>query len=156
MSENLKKQSAQTIAIFADCQNVGLIKYSEAILHFVQQLGEAAFLWAYHDWKKVRDTKQKRLQEQGWQCLNVISDAKNAVDKRLICDCQRLFQSWIPDIVVLISCDQDFVPLVDEVIRQGKQVIIIGRQNHVSHRLMKRAPNNVYFVENLNNVFKAA
>lgn len=149
MSQEPKNQNTQTIAVLADCQNVGVIKHAEAILRFVQQQGETALLWAYHDWQTVKDTKQKHFQTLGWQCLNVCSKQKDALDKSLIRDFQRLLQSWIPDIVVLISGDRDFAPLVDEIIRLGKQVIIIGRQNYISHRLINLAPQKVYFLEDL-------
>jgi uncharacterized protein (TIGR00288 family) len=149
MSKKTKKRVSRTIAVVADGQNVSVMKHSEVILRFVQQFGEVPILWAYHDWKKVKESKQKRFQALGWQCLSVITRAKNDLDKCLIDDCQRLFQHWLPDIVVLISGDRDFVPLVKEVLGQGKQVIVIGRQNHVSHRLQVLVPKNVYFVEDL-------
>lgn len=148
MSRKNEKCASRTVAVVADCQNVNVLKYGEAILHFVQSLGNAPILWAYQDCKKVKESKQKQLQALGWQCLSIISNAKNDLDNCLISDCRRLFQHWLPDIVVLISGDKDFVPLVKEILQTGKQVIVIGRQNNVSHRLQSLVPE-IYFVEHL-------
>lgn len=149
MSRKTKKQTLRTIAVFADCQNVGVIKYDRAILRFLKQWGEAPILWAYHDWKKVANAKQRKFQTSGWQCLNITAEAKNDLDNHLMTDCRRLFRYWLPDIAVLISCDRDFVPLVQEILAQGSQVMIIGRQNHVSRQLKSLVPQHIYFVENL-------
>jgi uncharacterized LabA/DUF88 family protein len=149
MSKRKKKPVPRTVAVVADCQNVGVVKHGEAILRFVQQLGEAPILWAYQDWSRVKESRQKRFQALGWQCLSVVTKAKNDLDNRLIGDCQRLFQHWLPDIVVLVACDQDFAPLVEKILRRGKQVVVIGRQNHVSQRLRVLVPKSIYFVEHL-------
>ncbi|MEM1256528.1 MAG: NYN domain-containing protein [Cyanobacteria bacterium P01_H01_bin.21] len=137
------------MAIFADGQNVDLSKYSQAIIHFAEQLGDVSILWAYHYWRKVKESAQQKLHTDGWQCLDIAGTIKNRIDDLLIKDYQQLCRSWQPDIIVLISGDKDFEYLVKAHLAQGRRVVVIGRRDHVSKRLKRWIPNDVYFVEDL-------
>lgn len=138
-----------TVAIFADGQNIDLSKYSQAIIHFAEQLGDVSILWAYNYWRKVKESAQQKLHADGWQCLDIAAIIKNRLDDLLIKDCRQLCRSWQPDVIVLISGDKDFECLVKTHLAQGRRVVVIGRRDHVSKRLQRWIPNDVYFVEDL-------
>ena len=137
------------VAIFADGQNVNLFKYSQAIIDFAEQLGEVPILWAYDYWRRFKESVQQKLHTDGWQCLDIAGSIKNRLDDLLIKDCQQLCRSWQPDVIVLISGDKDFECLVKTHLAQGRRVVVIGRRDHVSKRLKRWIPNDVYFVEDL-------
>lgn len=137
------------VAVFADGQNVCLKKYGSAILDFVNSLGDVPFLYAYHHWRTIPEKTEHRLQLQGWQCIDVAVKEKNELDKRLMGDFTRLSGHWMPDVVVLVTGDKDFLPLIKSCQKSGRRVIVIGRHDNVSRRLQKLNPEGVFFVEDL-------
>jgi hypothetical protein len=150
MSKKRNSQGAQTVAVFADCQNVGsLFDRRQAVLTFVEQFGSVPLLWAYNYWRKLKPRREFQLHQDGWQTIDVPAQTKNALDEQLIRDCRRLGGQPFVEVVVLISGDKDFAPLAQWLISKNKRVIVIGRRNHVSHKLRALAPNDVYEIENL-------
>lgn len=155
MSKKQNRQGSQTVAVFADCQNVGsLFNHRQAVLAFVEQLSPVPLLWAYDYWRKMKPRRELQLQSDGWQTLDVPTQTKNALDEQLIRDCRRLGGQPFIKVVVLISGDKDFVPLAKWLTSQNKRVIIIGRRNHVNHQLRALASDDSYAIEDLQNVLK--
>lgn len=150
MSKKRNRQGSQAVVVFADCQNVGsLFDHRQAVLAFVEQFGSVPLLWAYDYWRKMKPRRELQLQADGWQTIDVPTQTKNALDEQLIRDCGRIGGQPFVEVVVLISGDKDFVPLVKWLISQNKQVIIIGRRNHVNQKLRILAPNATYMIEDL-------
>lgn len=150
MSKRSKEaKKTLTVAVFADGQNINLVKHGAQIIQFAQQkLGQVPFLWAYHSWRQFKQPVQKQLQVDGWQCVDVALSTKNELDNCLISDCRKYCHHLLADVFVLVSGDKDFAGLVTDLIAIGKQVIVIGRRNHVSLRLQELTM--VYYVEELN------
>ena len=144
-----KKNKPCTVAILADGQNVDLSKYGRPILKFCRHFGEPRIQWAYHHWRLIKETVQERLLTDGWQCLDIGSNAKNKLDQLLISNAKQLDAFGNPDILVIVSGDKDFAPLVQERLAANQQVKVIGRGGHTSHRLHQLLPNDVYAVERL-------
>jgi uncharacterized LabA/DUF88 family protein len=64
-------------------------------------------------------------------------------------DCRaELDSSWSPDIIILVSGDGDFAPLVGELQLHGKQVIVFGRRGGTSPKLIWLA-DEFYFAQEL-------
>lgn len=141
-----------SVAVFADGQNVCLKKYGSVILEFVNSLGDVPFLYAYHNWRTISEKIEHRLQLQGWQCIDVAVKEKNELDNRLMSDFNRLSGHWMPDVLVLVTGDKDFLPLIKSCQKSGRRVIVIGRYNNVSQRLRKLNPEGVFFVEDLQSI----
>jgi uncharacterized LabA/DUF88 family protein len=97
----------------------------------------------------MKPLRELQLQADGWQTIDVPTQTKNALDEQLIRDCRRLGGQPFVKVVVLISGDKDFAPLTKWLISQNKQVIIIGRRNHVNQKLRILVPNATYMIEDL-------
>jgi uncharacterized LabA/DUF88 family protein len=150
MTKKRNRQGSQAVAVFADCQNVGsLFEYRQAVLTFVKQFGPVPLLWAYHYWREMKLLRELQLQSDGWQPIDVPIQDKNALDEQLIRDCHRLCRQPFIKVVVLITGDKDFAPLVKSLISQNKQVIVIGRRGHVSRKLSALVPHDTYAIEDL-------
>lgn len=147
MTPNSSKQP--TVAVFADAQNVNLFRYSHAILNFVNSLGGAPCLYAYHHWRSISPKKEHKLQSQNWRCIDVPIIARNELDKLLINDFSDLCRFWQPDILVLITNDGDFAALVRYYLGTGRKVIVIGYEGKVSRKLQCLVPKSIYFTEKL-------
>lgn len=153
MSKQRNRHGSQAVAVFADCQNVGsLFVHRQAVLAFVEQFGSGTRLWAYEYWRKMKPRRKLQLQADGWQTLNVPTQTKNALDEQLIRDCRRLGGQPFVKVVVLILGDKDFADLAKWLISQHKRVIVIGRRSHISHKLRALVPNDVYEIEDLQQV----
>jgi len=152
MTKKRNKQRAQAIAVFADCQNVSnLFKYRRSVLRFVEQLGQAPFLWAYDYWRGTSSLHERQLLADRWQCIDVATQKPNALDEQLIEDCRRLCGHPFIKVVVLIAGDKDYASLVQWLLSQNKRVIIIGRRDNVHRRLRALVPADVYIIEDLGN-----
>lgn len=150
MSKKRNTQGSQTVAVFADCQNVGsLFNHRQAVLTFVEQFGAVPLLWAYDYWRKMKPRRELQLQADGWQTIDVPTQTKNALDEQLIRDCRRIGGQPFVEVVVLIAGDKDFVPLAKWLLSQKKRIIIIGRRNHVNSKLRALAPDDTYEIEDL-------
>lgn len=153
MAKKRNKQESQAVAVFADCQNVGsLFKYRQAVLTFIGQFDTDPLLWAYNYWRSMNPLLEQQLQADEWQPIDVPLQTKNALDEQLIRDCRRLCRQPFIKVVVLITGDKDFAPLVKSLISQNKKVIIIGRRDHVSQKLSALVPHDTYAIEDLQRV----
>ncbi|MFQ4139586.1 NYN domain-containing protein, partial [Nodosilinea sp. PGN35] len=130
--------------------------YSAAILNFVNALGDVPCWYAYHHWRSICPRKEEQLQLQSWRCVDIPIIAKNEVDKHLMQDFRDLCRFREPDILVLITNDGDFAKMVKSYLKPGRQVIVIGYKDKVSHKLRRLLPNGVYFAENLRDCLPAA
>lgn len=146
----------KVLAVFADAQNVSLFKHSKAILKFLSIQGEMLCLHAYHDWRSIPKKKEEKLVFDKWRCIDVPVVAKNEVDRQLMEDVRHLCRFREPDILVLITNDGDFTQLVKDSIQSGRKVFIIGCRGKVSRRLLRLLPNDVYFVEDLDQPYPEA
>ncbi|MBD1875338.1 NYN domain-containing protein [Nodosilinea sp. FACHB-131] len=151
-----EKLQRPTVAVFADGQNVCLKKYGSTIIDFVNSLGDIPFLYAYHHWRAIPKETEHKLQLQGWQCVDVAVKTRNELDNRLMSDFARLSIHWMPDILVLVTGDKDFSPLIRACQMSERRVIVIGRHNNVSQRLQKLNPKDIFFVEDLQKFSKEA
>jgi hypothetical protein len=139
----------KTVAVIADGQNINLWQHNEVILSFVFSLGEVTLLWAYHHWRSISRPKEQKLWDQRWQCLDIVSKAKNALDRQAMDDFNRICPHLSPDILVLVTNDGGFAPFIRHHLQAGRKVIVIGRRGDMSHRLLKLLPNDIYFIEDL-------
>ncbi len=139
----------KTVAVIADGQNINLWQHNEVILNFVSSLGDVALLWAYHHWRDIARAKEQQLWDQRWQCLDIVSKAKNALDRQAMEDFNRICPHLSPDILVLVTNDGDFAPFIRHHLQADRNVIVIGRSGDISHRLLRLLRSDIYFVEDL-------
>ncbi|VXD15147.1 hypothetical protein PL8927_380070 [Planktothrix serta PCC 8927] len=143
------------VAIYGDFQNVRT--YAEKFKQFIQgliklldqlfnQKGYKFIIKVYSNWRNENDRFAQALdQEEDVTIIHVPSREKNAVDKKIFRDGRN---DTTPDssieIVILITGDKDFLPLVKELQQSGKKVILIHGCN-VS-KTLKKAVDKAYHI----------
>ena len=148
--ENTQKNSLK-VSVFADGENCNLLKYSQDIIHFIiTQFATNPILLAYHYWSEIDSSKQEKMQEEGWLCIDIGKQCKNCLDNLLIKNCLKFCKDQMPeiDVIILITCDHDYAPLIKDLQQLDKQVIVIGRQNNINKKLEELA--TCYYLEELN------
>lgn len=142
-------RNCPTVAVAVDGQNVGIRKNSNAILKFASSLGAVSLQWIYHNCRSLKPDYEARLQDQDWQFVDVAVSTKNELDRRMVAAIQKLCMSQPPDILILVTNDKDFAPLVEDVQKRGVKVIVIGRRHGMSKKLKHCLPNNIVYIEDL-------
>jgi uncharacterized LabA/DUF88 family protein len=64
-------------------------------------------------------------------------ERKGDLDVELVIDALKFVDNF--DTSVLLSGDSDFAPLLDELKRRGKRVIVVSTRGHISKELLNRA-----------------
>ncbi len=146
-----QKNKSSKVAVFADVENCYIPNYSQNIIHFLKQYSQYPTLFAYYNWSNNGKSNivQQKLQKDSWKCITTANQAENWLDQLLIQNCLRFCKYEIPEIeiVVLITCDHDYVNLIKELHTLGKKVIVIGHRGKISHKLEKLT--NCYYLEDL-------
>lgn len=141
-----------TVAVAVDGQNVGIRKNSNAILKFASNLGAVSIQWVYHNCRRLKPDYEARLQDQDWQFIDVAVSTKNELDRRMMTAIKKLCTSQPPDILILVTNDKDFSPLVEDVQKRGVKVIVIGRRSGMSKKLKRCLPNDIFYIEDLKQI----
>jgi hypothetical protein len=149
----MSKTRQPKVSLYWDCQNVPIKNpyLAQYLLIFANQLGELRIRpQAYSYWRKEKPESQKRLYEIGFQCIDVPVIEKNAVDKRMIDDCQQEIKDPLgSEIVILVTGDGDFTPLVAILQTHNKIVKVFAQANIASSLISKVGKENCYDVNNL-------
>lgn len=130
------------VSIFWDCQNVRFsVDMIQLLLDFlVSKYGSLKHQFAYSDWTEGAKNFALVIHHLRFKCIHVASPEKNSVDNELIFDCKNYaHENRLAPIVVLISGDGDFVELVKYLKKEGKRVIVVGRQKTTSKKLIQVA-----------------
>lgn len=145
------------VAVFIDASNIFYsqrtlgwrIDYQKLRKYFEQEC-ELAGLYFYTG-KIGEDHKQekflKKMLEYGYKVTSKevkmikisynIYQRKGDLDAELIIDALKNINNF--DTCILISGDSDFAPLVDELKRQKKWVIVMSTKGHIPRELIERA-----------------
>ena len=149
----MSKTRQPKVSLYWDCQNVPIKNpyLAQYLLIFANQLGELRIPpHAYSYWRKENLESQKRLYELGFQCIDVPVIEKNAVDKRMIDDCQKEIKDPLgSEIVILVTGDGDFAQLVENLQAHNKVVKIFAQTNISRSLISMVGQENVYDVNNL-------
>ncbi|KAM3097734.1 NYN domain-containing protein [Phormidesmis sp. 146-35] len=141
--------STPSCALYWDWQNVRCTdNEADYLLSWADIVFNLKSKKAYAYWRRENEQREEFLYKIGLECVNIPSRQKNSVDDQLIQDCrsQALNNPQI-NVVILVSGDKDFAPLVRDLKAKGKWVIIIA-QGNVSKKLRELA-NEFYYVSEL-------
>lgn len=156
MREKMEEKTMRKVAIFVDHENVRIPAEEQRLdinwYDFKEYLaseseGRAlmeAFIYVVRDPRSPKPTDKlvKELWEDGWivrekERVAVAPDAyKGNVDVEMTMEMVAFALDAKPDIVVLVSGDQDFVPVVLKLRERGIRVEVASFPNAVSHRLL--------------------
>ncbi len=144
-------QQKRLVSIYWDYQNTKLsLDTVKLLLDFSKCKGRLICKNVYYN-SQCADQAAARnsIANLDFKCLDVPCPLKNSADNQLIADCLEDIHSNVsPDIVILISGDGDFVKLVRNLQKLGKQVIIFAQIGNVKQKL-KELADEFRFVEEL-------
>ncbi|MCU0537641.1 MAG: NYN domain-containing protein [Hydrococcus sp. Prado102] len=159
MNKKSSSSSHPRVAIFWDWQNTKATEWQiQCVNAFAYQQGIIDLKKVYADWQLDKDRKlAEKLHCEGFKGINVFSckEKPNCTDQELIYDCRKyaLEKSEI-DIVIVLSGDGDFTPLVRELKARDKRVIVVAQfQKNVSQKL-KESANEFYLFSQIEQWYK--
>ncbi|MCC5657228.1 NYN domain-containing protein [Nostoc sp. XA010] len=153
-NQHSKKQTSQQlplISIYWDYQNAKLSPFkAKSLLDLAKSKGYVTSTNVYYNSQLQEQAAVKNdLGNLGFNCLDVPCPLKNSADNQLIADClEEIHSNKSPDIIMLVSGDGDFVKLVHNLQKLGKQAIILAQIGNVKQKL-KELANEFYFLDDL-------
>lgn len=148
-SQTRTNELKRTVAIYWDFENVRVPNQAKCLIDFAQSKGNVVIQKVYSHWWRETWTSRCELYRYGFEQIDVLEEGKNSADRQLKYDCIKgFFTQLSPDIIILVSGDKGFAPLVDVLQDKGKRVIVFGRQG-VTSRKLKKLANEFYFAEQL-------
>ncbi|WP_041565242.1 NYN domain-containing protein [Nostoc punctiforme] len=154
--QSSKKQTSQQknyVGIFADIQNVSLIKgKGHFLLEFAQSKGRIDCKNVYYNSHYINQVCTKNeLEILGIKCVDVPDHSNNSADYRLMADCVKAV-AFNPSLttIILLSGDWDYAGLICILKSLGKKVKIFAQRGSESPKLIKLVGNdNFHFVDEL-------
>ena len=151
----MPKNQKPSVSLYWDCQNVHINPYLAQYLKiFAESRGELVALKAYANWLQENRVFAEGLQELKYDCIHVSITKKNSLDEKLINDGKKQLDRAPSSLLILVTNDGDFAPLVRQYKAKGIPVIIFGSRN-ISQKLQKLA-DQVYFVDQLPELFEVS
>ncbi|WP_341731571.1 NYN domain-containing protein [Microcoleus sp. EPA2] len=152
-----KKQSQPLAALYCDIQNVHLTqKQAKLLLDFAQSKWRLDCFKAYYNSHcKNQLLAKNKLEELGFQGVDVLSKDKNSADKQLIFDClKRVAIKPYPDIIIIVSGDRDFAPLISLLLAVGKTIIVFAQRYSASKKLINLVGDDQFhYIDDLPSLF---
>ncbi|BDI16988.1 hypothetical protein ANSO36C_27900 [Nostoc cf. commune SO-36] len=148
-----KKQASQQlplISIYWDYQNAKLSpSQAKSLLDLAQSKGRVISAKVYYNAQCQDQVSVKDDFGNLFNCLNVPCPLKDSADNQLIADCLGdIHSNMSPDIIMIISGDGDFIKLVHNLQKLGKQAIILAQKGNVKQKL-KELADEFYFLDDL-------
>lgn len=147
------------VAVFIDVENlvisadnVGLPVALGPVIDRIREEGQIVFVRGYGDWAQPHISRyldEFRRHTFEMTQLPTAATGKNTADVQLALDAleMTLLES-APDMIVIISGDRDFVPVVQKIKRYGKTVMGIGVKGSTSNELAM-ACNSFLFADDV-------
>lgn len=140
-------QSTNRIAVFIDVENLvcevnktALPLRLRPIIDRIREEGQIVSMRAYGDWSQQymgRFLSEFRSNLIEMIQLSTSTQGKNTADIQLAVEAlEMVLQPVSPDMVVIVSGDRDFVPLVQKIKRYGKAVVGIGASEDSTSKLL--------------------
>lgn len=140
-----------SVNIYVDNQNIKLnLELANLLLTFAKIQGALHRANIYDFWPDNNpNASQKYLENLGFNCISVISPLKDCADYQLVFDCiGDLDGDGWPNIIILVSGDGDFQPLVSHLKKIGIKAIVFARKGNVKKTLIDAA-NEFHLIEEL-------
>jgi uncharacterized LabA/DUF88 family protein len=143
-----------SVSVYWDCQNVHINPFLAQYLKiFAESRGELVALKAYANWLQENRISAERLQELKYDCIHVSITKKNSVDEKVINDGEKQLDRDPSSLLILVTGDGDFAPLVRKYKAKGIPVIVFAQSGKESQKLKKLA-DEFYFVDQLPELFE--
>lgn len=140
---------------YENIQSIHLLK----IMNHLRNACNCDILYSpiYADWGQFRSDFQVNCVRAGCNpiyvsCVNYLTNTpkKDVVDKNIIIDCMEwlLLRGSAFDILILISGDHDFMPLVEKFMNYGKEIIICPVRATGNTEMIEKA-TNIFFIDDI-------
>ena len=155
VSEESTNAPKNLVAVYVDVQNVRFSPaQAEQFLLFANLRGCLTSKKAYANWRIENHAFEQNLYQHDFDCIDVPLNTKNAVDKKLIADCERdVSNNPSSEIFILVTGDGDFKNLVRSLQAKGKTVIILACRVNANQSL-KKVANIFHFIDELANLIE--
>ena len=149
-------QPESNLAVFCDYENLAIGARDGRLGAFDIQMalermldkGRVLIKRAYSDWKRYSDDRRP-MHEAGFELIevpHVSYSGKNSADIHLVVDALDLcYTRPHIDVVVIMSGDSDFSPLVRKLRENNKRVIGLGVKNATSDLLVENCDEFIYY-----------
>ncbi|WP_198016558.1 NYN domain-containing protein [Coleofasciculus chthonoplastes] len=139
------------VNLYWDLQNVSIQKSAHLLLSFAQTQGHLLAQNVYYNSQCQNQAQAKKpLSRLGFDCRDVPCPLKDSADHQLIAHCLKdIHSDRSPDIIILVSGDGDFCPLVRNLQSLDKKVIIFAQLGNVKQKLKDLVQDDFYFVDQL-------
>lgn len=142
-------QQKPLVSIYWDYQNIPDPKLANYLLIFAGQLGYVITKNVYNNWESAKKSDKQSLETSGWECINESRNSKNAVDFKLVINCSgEASRSLYLHTFMIVSGDSYSEILIEELQKQGKEVLVIARKGSVNEKL-KKLNIQFHFVDEL-------
>lgn len=137
----MEGSAVHDIAVFWDFQNIGMRQdssFAKDVLEFLKNRGRVVAAYAYADWMHASEEVADVLFRNRYELIHVPHPSKNSADVLMTAHTMAHLTS-APTIMeyTLISKDYDFRPLVANLQRMGKRVLLICRPIEVNPALIE-------------------
>jgi len=130
-------------AIFWDYENVRLdaqksnVPMAESLMSYLKTVGHPRVKKVYCNWKNINQAIIQALYSMGFDPIQVSMGKTNSVDVKLTVDCMSTAFKY-PSInhFIIVTGDKDYIPLVNWLRDNRKNIIIVGNTSTVSDHLM--------------------
>lgn len=147
------------ICIFWDQENIDLrgikrkLDFLHKLIEFSATQGKVQPCYVYGRLSgKKAENFRLACKAQKINYVAIEAKTKNALDQCLTFDCVKTLGSDVPpDVVILVSGDRDYIPLVRCLRNQGKDVIILARKGSSSSRLLGLATQSYWISDFMRN-----
>lgn len=117
----------KSVVLFIDAENISF-KYAKDIFNIASSYGELIIKRIYADWtsKEVGGWKNQIAEHSIIAMQNFKLNNKNSSDMYLMAEALSIFYEKDVEIFIIVSSDSDYIPLVQKLRENKKQVIGIG------------------------------
>ena len=149
-------QPESNLAVFCDYENLaigardgrlGAFDINMALERMLDK-GRVLIKRAYSDWKRYSDARRP-MHEAGFELIevpHVSYSGKNSADIHMVVDALDLcYTRPHIDIIVIMSGDSDFSPLVRKLRENNKRVVGLGVKNATSDLLVENCDEFIYY-----------
>jgi uncharacterized LabA/DUF88 family protein len=150
--ENEKANAIDRVAVYWDIENIHTplkkpIDFKE-VMQYIKSLGPIMINKAYADWnRKDFSSYSDDILKAGIDAVQLFPHAnnKNSADMSLTCDALIDIFNYDPNIVVLLTGDSDYIPLVKALKKLKKYVICIGVSETTAKHLIDTCDKFEYY-----------
>lgn len=149
----------EEVAIFWDYENVKVVAeginvpLAESLIEYSESIGHPRVKKVYSNWVGIHNVIIKALYSLGFEPIQVSMGKTNSVDLKIAVDClDTAISNPLIKYFIIVTGDKDFIPVVNWLKANRREVTIIGKLEISSEHLILSA-NKFVSLEELSKMF---